>query len=171
MACEPFTMWRRDKVDSWGSGSQDLHWSEDHFTRSESSATCPVSLEVKWEVTEDRKQTKPPKIIFLRCNSKHAAAAKSSHSCPTLCNPMDCSPPVSSVHEILQARIPEWVAMPSSRGSSQPRGRTQVSCVSCICRWVLYYLHHLGSPNSKHNISVFFSDDCCMNFYKLGSIK
>ena len=39
---------------------------------------------------------------------------------PTLCDPMDCSPPGSSVHGILQARILEWVAMPSSRGSSQP---------------------------------------------------
>ena len=41
---------------------------------------------------------------------------------------MDCSPPGSSVHGILQARIPEWVAMPSSRGSSQPRDQTPVSC-------------------------------------------
>ena len=46
--------------------------------------------------------------------------AKSCQLCPTLCNPMDCSPPGSSVHGILQARILEWVAMPSSRGSSQP---------------------------------------------------
>ena len=55
-----------------------------------------------------------------------------SQSCPTLCNPMDCSPPGSSVHGILQARILEWVAMPSSRGSSQSRDRTWVSYVSCI---------------------------------------
>ena len=48
--------------------------------------------------------------------------------CPTLCNPMDCSPPGSSVHGILQARILEWVAISFSRGSSQPRNRTQVSC-------------------------------------------
>ena len=41
--------------------------------------------------------------------------------CPTLCNPMDCSPPDSSVHEILQARILEWVAIPVCKGSSQPR--------------------------------------------------
>ena len=40
---------------------------------------------------------------------------------PTLCDPMDCSPPGSSVHGILQARIVEWVAIPFSRGSSQPR--------------------------------------------------
>ena len=42
--------------------------------------------------------------------------AKSLQSCPTLCDPMDCSPPGSSAHGILQARILEWVAMPSSRG-------------------------------------------------------
>ena len=46
------------------------------------------------------------------------AAAKSLQSCLTLCDPMDCSPPGSSVHGILQARILEWVAMPSFRGSS-----------------------------------------------------
>ena len=46
-----------------------------------------------------------------------AAAAKSLQSCLTLCDPMDCSTPGSFVHRILQARILEWVAMPSSRGS------------------------------------------------------
>ena len=47
--------------------------------------------------------------------------------------------------EILQARILEWVAMPSSRGSSQPRGRTCVSYIFCMGRRVLYPLCHLGS--------------------------
>ena len=45
-------------------------------------------------------------------------ACSITKSCPALCDPMDCSPPGSSVHEILQARILEWVVMPSSRGSS-----------------------------------------------------
>ena len=45
-------------------------------------------------------------------------------SCPALCDPMDCNPPGFSVHEILQARILEWVAVCFSRGSSQPRDRT-----------------------------------------------
>ena len=63
---------------------------------------------------------------------------KSLQSCPTFCNPMDCSPPGSSVHWILQARILEWVAMPSSRGPSQPRDQTHISYVSCIGR-VLYH--------------------------------
>ena len=46
---------------------------------------------------------------------------KVAQSCPILWDPMDCSPPASSVHGILQARILEWVAIPFSRGSSQPR--------------------------------------------------
>ena len=50
---------------------------------------------------------------------------KVAQSCLTLCNPMDYT-----VHGILQARILEWVAFPSSRGSSKPRDRTQVSCIA-----------------------------------------
>ena len=53
-----------------------------------------------------------------------------TQSCPTLCNPMDCSPPGFSVHGILQARILEWLAMPSSRGSSRTREWTRVSCIA-----------------------------------------
>ena len=53
-----------------------------------------------------------------------------AQSCPTLCYPMDCSPPGSSVHGILQARILEWVAISFSRGSSQPGDRTQVSRIA-----------------------------------------
>ena len=49
---------------------------------------------------------------------------------PTLCKPMDCSLPGSPVHRILQARIMEWVTIPFSRGSSQPRDRTQVLCIA-----------------------------------------
>ena len=72
--------------------------------------------------------------------------AKLLQSCLTLCNPVDCSPPGSSVHEILQVKILDWVAMPSSRESSQPRDWTHVSYVSCIGRQVLYHQSHLGSP-------------------------
>ena len=70
--------------------------------------------------------------------------AKLLQSCPTLCHPMDCSPPHSSVHGILQVRIQEWVAMPSSRGSSRPRDQTWISCIAEI----LYHLSHQGSPPS-----------------------
>ena len=50
--------------------------------------------------------------------------------CPALCDPMDSSPPGSSVHGLLQARILEWIAIPFSRGSSQPRDRTLVSHIA-----------------------------------------
>ena len=53
-----------------------------------------------------------------------------SQSCPTLWDPMDYSPPRSSVCGIVQARILEWVSMPSTRGSSQPRDQTQVSRIA-----------------------------------------
>ena len=58
-------------------------------------------------------------------------SAKSLQSCLTFCNPVDCSLQVSSVRQVLQARILEWVAISSSTGSSQPRNRT---CISCIGR-------------------------------------
>ena len=53
-----------------------------------------------------------------------------THLYPTLCYPMDCNSPGSSVHGILQARILEWVATVFSRGSSQPRDQTWVSCIA-----------------------------------------
>ena len=56
-----------------------------------------------------------------------------SQSCPTLCDPVDCSPPSSSVHGILQARVLEWVAISFSRGSSRPRDWTQVSRIAGRC--------------------------------------
>ena len=59
--------------------------------------------------------------------------------CPTLWDLMDCGLPGSSVCGIFQARILEWVAISSSRGSSRPRDWTRVSWVFCIGRWVLYH--------------------------------
>ena len=56
-----------------------------------------------------------------------------------LLDPVDCSPPGSSVRGILQARILKWVAMPSSRGSSRPRDQTHVFHVSCTGGQVLYH--------------------------------
>ena len=60
-----------------------------------------------------------------------------TQSYPTLCDPMDCSLPGSSVHEIFQAWVLEWVAISSSRGSSQPRDRTQASHIvgRCFTIW------------------------------------
>ena len=70
-------------------------------------------------------------VLFLVC-------CQVLQSCPTL-HSVDCSSPGSSVHGILQARILEWVATPSSRGSYQPRDRTCVSYISCIGRQILYH--------------------------------
>ena len=64
---------------------------------------------------------------------------------------MDCSLPGSSLHGVLQARTLEWAAMPSSRGSSQPRDRTCVSKVPHIGRQALYHQRCLGSPNKTHD--------------------
>ena len=63
--------------------------------------------------------------------------AKSLRSCVILCDPLDDNPPGSSVLRILQARILEWVAMSSSKGSFQPRDRTRFSYVCCTGRQVL----------------------------------
>ena len=54
----------------------------------------------------------------------------------TLCDPMDCSEPGSSVHGILQVKIVQWIAIPFSRGSSQPRNQTHVCCIG---RQILYH--------------------------------
>ena len=62
-----------------------------------------------------------------------------ARSCPALWDPMGCSPPGSSGHGILQARVLEWVAVPASKGSAPPQDWTHVSFISCIGRWVLYH--------------------------------
>ena len=69
--------------------------------------------------------------------------------CLTLCDPMDCSLPGSSVHGILQARILEWVTISSSRGSSQPRDQTLVTCGSCVGRRILYHCATWEAPSHK----------------------
>ena len=75
-------------------------------------------------------------------------------SCSALCDTMDHNLPGASVHGILQARILNWVAISSSRGSSWPRDRTWISYVSCIGRWVLYHWYHLGSPSGHPIVPV-----------------
>ena len=62
-----------------------------------------------------------------------------SQSCLTLCNPMVCSLPGSSIHGILQARILEQVAISYCKGSSQPKDRICISCIPCISRQIPYH--------------------------------
>ena len=66
----------------------------------------------------------------IKCIVNYSEVSEVAQSCPTLCDPVDCSPPGSSIHGILQARILEWVAISFSRGSSWPRDRTQVSLIA-----------------------------------------
>ena len=96
-------------------------------------------------------------------------------SCPALCDPMDCIPPGSSVHGILQARILVWVAIPFPRGSSQLKDLRQVSftgrqiiyhcatrkphvdyiCIYCIYIYICF--HSNRYPNICISVSIYLS--------------
>ena len=80
-------------------------------------------------LTKDYDKTilSPAYLTYMQSEVKWSEVAQ---SCPTLCDPMDCSPPGSSVHGILQARVLEWVAISFSRGSSWLRDWTQVSHIA-----------------------------------------
>ena len=91
-----------------------------------------------------------------------------SKSCLTLCDPMDCSTPVFSVQGIFQARILEWVAMPTSRGFSQPKDGNQVFCSSCIAGG-FFTAEPPGKPLNSQQfgftgtiIGVSDSSSCCI---------
>ena len=81
----------------------------------------------------------------------------------TLCDPMDCSPPGSSVHGILQDRILEWAAIPFSRQSSRPRDRTQVFRIAGI----LYHLSHQVSFKVNTDIKSLTLHSWIRNLEKL----
>ena len=87
-------------------------------------------------------QTNASQWTVWECSATTRALV--AQSCPTLCDPTDCSPPGSSVHGILQARILEWVAMPSSRGW---RSRDE-SQDSRVAGRMLYHLSHQGSSDT-----------------------
>ena len=78
-------------------------------------------------------------------------------SCPTLCEPKDCSLPGSSVHGISQTRILEWVAISSSSRSSRPRNRT---CISCIGRWVFHHWATWEAPQMYYDALNFNLSPC-----------
>ena len=99
----------------------------------------PVSLNFqpyRWltalQLQVDEYGEKPKNNIRIICTGKRVRKVKVSvtQSCLTLNNPMSCSPPDSSVHEILQARILESVSISSFRGSSQSRNQTWISCTA-----------------------------------------
>ena len=110
-----------------------------------------------WLQTHDGAQQGSDRLIWRRRTTQliHRCECSVAQSPPILCDPMDCSPPGSPVHGILQARLLEWVAMPSSRGSFWPRARTPVSYI-CIGRWVVYHWCHLGSPPKSLPIMKYY---------------
>ena len=95
-------------------------------------------------------------LNLLNLNYSLAAFVLVAQLCLTLRSPMDCSPSGSSVHGILQARILEWVAISFSRGSSHPRGQTQVSCIFCNGRQIFFLpLLPSGKPVYVHGMALF----------------
>ena len=80
-----------------------------------------------------------------------------ANSCLILCYPMDCNLPGSCAHGISQARILEWVAIPSSKGFSRNRDGTHVSCISCTGRQVLHYMRHWESTFNSHTSALLAS--------------
>ena len=94
--------------------------------------------------SKDKPAAPPPAVLWFLwrvcvcvcvCMCTHLV----DQSCSTLCDPVNCSLPGFSVCGILQARILEWVAVSSSRGSSRPRDQTLVSYVSCTGRQIIYH--------------------------------
>ena len=73
----------------------------------------------------------PPSVLVKFLSSGDLASVLVAQPCRTLFDPVDCSPPGSSVHVTLQARMLEWAAIPFSRGSYRPQDRTQLSCIAC----------------------------------------
>ena len=90
-------------------------------------------------------------LMCWRIQTKHRGRVPVSHV--LLCVAQDCSPPGSAVCGVSQARILEHVAMSSSKESSQPRDRTQVSCISCIGKRALHHPRHLGSQRWRRRMS------------------
>ena len=88
-------------------------------------------------------------LVFIRLFLASAAAAELLQSCLTLCDPEDSSPPGSSVRGIFQARILEWIDVPSSKGSSQPRDQTWVSYIACIADIYIIFFFFNAEPSGK----------------------
>ena len=106
-----------------------------------------------------------PCILLLHIFSFHSEKKKMlvAQSCPTLWDLMNCSWPGSCVHGILQARIPEWVAIPFSRGSSQPRDRTQVSHIAG--RFLTVWATREISYYNLHTIAILHTTTSILHCY------
>ena len=119
------------------------------FLRSWSAAEALESISTWYSQGEDGLEMKREPILSEEC----ARVCLVTQSCPTLCNPVDCSPPGSSVHGVSQTRVLEWIVISFSRESSQPRDWTYVSSVSCIAAG--FFTHELSEkPNEEGTSGV-----------------
>ena len=135
----------REKVETWESDFL-IHpswccWSEGYTLRGKDLHTTDLKGMILFKWPRDTVRAKEQGVLsVLNCTPDIYMHAKSLQLCPAFCDPVDSvarQAPLS--RGILQARILEWVARPSSRGSSWPRNRTQISYASCIGRQVLYH--------------------------------
>ena len=133
---------------------------------------CGVLQHVKWSV-----------LIFVRLmylyfeNTSNILiqwTSEVAQSCPTLCDPVDCSPTGSSVHGILQARILEWVEISFSRGSSWARDRTRVSHTVGRCftfratrEALVISLAHVYCAHAVWGVFLTFRQECCLGWCHL----
>ena len=92
------------------------------------------------------------RAVAVTAFNNHVSVCSVAELCLILCNPEHCSPPGSSVHGIFQATILEWIAISYSRGSSQPRDQTHVSCISRIGRQILYRHTSWEAPFNNCNL-------------------
>ena len=109
-----------------------------------------------WQTSSWRAREATPSVLLVSVTMTNSAwqwenmgVCSVAQSCLTLCDPMDCSPPGSSVYGIFQARILEWIAISSSRGIFLTQGLNW--CLLCLLHWQVdsLPLSHLGSPVGK----------------------
>ena len=127
---------------------QTVSWAREPLTKSPHWCLDQVSSSVQWNRSC---LAAPGENMGWLKTANSSVAVSVIQSCPTLCNPMDCSLPGSSVHGVLQARILGWVAISFFRGSFQPWDRT----LGLLCfRQILYHLRHQGSPEKGKWVHV-----------------
>ena len=114
-----------------------IKWREKNLTITQKKITKSqrkTVREVSQELQNNQRTNDKRAINTFQC----VCVCLVTQTCLTLCDPMDCSPPGSSVHGSLQARILKWVVISFSRISSQPADWTHVSSLSCTGRQILY---------------------------------
>ena len=129
-----FTLWAT-REENWTKDAHTMWATQARIDEDIQNEIRELKTAIKWvgdQLIDVQKQ------VILRCDWNSIqfwveSESEVAQSCPTLCDPMDCSPPGSSVHGIFQARILEWAAISFSRGSSQPRDWTQVSRITGRC--------------------------------------